>query len=122
MNKKITNKELDAVLVEIEQYNNDEDAAFALNVEAYERFKIVFSQFRKLVTENNGVFNVVNCHPCMLGAGLTIHIPLLDLYGQLVLDFAQMVSMCNVFSVSPTMDGIYIEANVNDLWVKKQNI
>ena len=136
--RNVESEKIRAWLKEFEQEFQDQQAAqevkaLATQVETYlaeaaqreykpqpenlQKFMEVSAFFQACAKELGGKITFLDFKPEALHAGITMEVPLLDLYQESLQAFAKMASQADVLGITPTADGgLLVEAGVNQVW------
>ncbi len=71
----------------------------------------------KKYAEENDVKLEMELNPSERHGFLSVKLPMIDVYGESLKEFKELISCVSVFGVNPTADGeLLIDININDVW------
>lgn len=85
--------------------------------ENYNRFLIVYSYFKGFAKKYGGKVTYTDTDPSSVHGGMTLEVPLVDLYHDHLSEFVKVLGLVDVFGINPTSSGeIMLDVTVNNLW------
>lgn len=95
------------------------DENYTINKDNYEKYLFVLGNLLKMAKEQGGKLEDIDIQPKQQHAFVTVVFEMIDLYGENVKTFTDMVEKVDVFSVEPLTDGtIRVGVTINNVFVK----
>lgn len=90
---------------------------YFLNEENYAKFNKIVRYFQNYIEENGGEITILSCDPKDIHGGIVLRTEYVDVYGDALKEFANIILLSDVFAISTAdEDEILIEASVNYIW------
>lgn len=113
-----TAQEVKALATQVEAYLAEAASKeYKPQPENLQKFIEVSAFFQTCAKELGGKITFLDFKPAALHAGITMEVPLLDLYQESLQAFVKMAGQADVLGITPTADGgLLVEAGVNQVW------
>ena len=103
--------------LQAEEKKSKFEGMYIANTENYQRFVEVYTFFRIFAEENDGKIKHLDISPEAIHADVSIDVPIIDLVGSELKEFAAILAKVDVFGITPTASGsLLIDASVNYVW------
>jgi len=90
---------------------------YFVNEENFKKFDKIVKYFQGYIEENGGEITMLNCDPRDIHGGIVLRTEYIDVYGNALKEFANIILLSDVFAISTAdEDEILIEASVNYIW------
>lgn len=101
----------------VEKYKSEFEGIYILNAENFSKFQKVHSYLLELAKDSDGKIVYCDIDPKNVHGGISIKLPMLDLYKYKLDKFKEILELVDVFGADARTDGdIQIDFSVSYVW------
>ena len=113
-----TNEYVKNLAFAIEKSKANYDGVYFLNEEQFNKFQKVQEICLNLAKANNGKVVYCDATPNNIHGGISVKLPLLDLYKNKLQEFRDILDLVDVFAVDPRVDdSIQLDFSISNVWI-----